>query len=74
MKGGGWGRVSTILKGLKNEDPESIRRHVLGYCQSVLLSGKDDERAGLVMEEMIEPFYNTGYPGLVFACYSIIKG
>ncbi len=73
IKGGGWKRVSGILKGLKNEDSESVRRHVLGYCQSVLLD-EDNERAGLVMEEMIEPFYNTGYPGLIFACYSIIKG
>jgi len=73
LKGGGWKRVAEILKGLKNEDPESIRRHVLGYCQSVLLN-KDEERCGLIMEEMIEPFYNTGFSGLVFACYTIIKG
>jgi len=57
---------------LRNEDPESIRRHILGYCQSVLLNN-DQERAGVIMEEMIEPFYDTGMPGLVFACYSIIK-
>ena len=69
---GGWKNVSTILNGLKNEDAESIRRHVLGYASSVLLK-KDHERAGLVMEEFIEPFYNTGFPGLVFACYSVIK-
>jgi len=73
LKGGGWKRVAVILKGLKNEDPESIRRHILAYCQSVLLNG-DQERAGLIMEEMIEPFYNTGYAGLVFACYSVMKG
>jgi DNA polymerase-3 subunit gamma/tau len=68
----GWKKVSAILKGLKNEDPESIRRHVLGYAQSVLLNG-DNEIAGLVLEEMIEPFYNSGFPGLVYACYSIVK-
>jgi hypothetical protein len=73
IKGGGWKRVAEVLKGLKDEQPESIRRHVLGYCQSILLK-EDKPRAGLVMEEMIEPFYNTGYPGLVFACYSIMKG
>ena len=74
LQGGGWGRVSKILKGLKNEDPESIRRHVLGYCQAVLLSGKDDDRLGLIMEEMIGNFYDSGFNGLVFACYSIVKG
>ena len=73
IQGSGWKRVAEVLTGLKDEQPESIRRHVLGYCQSILLKA-DNERAGLVMEEMIEPFYNTGYPGLVFACYSIVKG
>jgi DNA polymerase-3 subunit gamma/tau len=73
IKGGGWKRVAEVLSGLKEEQPESIRRHILGYCQSILLKG-DNERAGLVMEEMIEPFYNTGFPGLVFACYSVMKG
>jgi DNA polymerase-3 subunit gamma/tau len=73
IDGSGWKRVAEVLRGLKDEQPESIRRHVLGYCQAILLKG-DNPRAGLVMEEMIEPFYNTGYPGLVFACYSIVKG
>ena len=69
----GWKKVANILEGLKNEDPENIRRAILGYCQSILLKGENNQ-AGLVMEYMIEPFYNTGYPGLVFACYSIKCG
>ena len=68
-----WKKVNTILKGLKQEDPEGIRRVVLGYCQSVLLNGENDQ-AGLIMEEFIEPFYNTGFPGLTFACYSVLRG
>jgi hypothetical protein len=28
---------------------------------------------GLIMEEMMTPFFNSGMPGLVWACYSIIK-
>ena len=69
----GWKKVQNILNGLKDEeDSEKIRRHVLGYCQSVLLKD-DNEKAGRVMEEFLEPFYNTGFPGLVYACYSIIK-
>lgn len=69
----GWKKISNILKGLKQEDPEGIRRVVLGYCQSVLLSSENDQ-AALIMEEFIEPFYNTGFPGLTFACYSVLKG
>lgn len=68
-----WKKVSTILKGLKDQDVESIRRHVLGYAQSTILSHEND-KAALILEEFVEPFYNSGFPGLVFACYSIIKG
>lgn len=67
-----WKEVQTILNGLKDQDPESIRRHVLGYCQSVLLKS-DMPLAGLVLENFLEPFYNTGFPGLVYACYSVVK-
>ena len=67
-----WGTVSGILRGIKDQDPESIRRHVLGYAQAVLLKN-DNERAGLVLEEFIEPFYNSGFPQLVYACYSVTK-
>lgn len=69
----GWKTVSAILTGLKTQDPEGIRRQVLGYAQSILLKGENSQ-AALVMEEFIEPFYNSGFPGLTFACYSIVKG
>lgn len=67
-----WKKIANILDGLKGQDPEKIRRHVLGYTQSVLLS-KDDRRLGLILEMFVDPFYNSGFPGLVFACYSVIK-
>ncbi len=69
----GWATVRTILNGLKDQDAESVRRHVLGYCQAVLLKSENDN-AALVMEEFISPFYASGFPQLVFACYSVIKG
>lgn len=69
---GGWKGVASILEGLKGQDPESIRRHVLGYAQSVLLKS-DNPVAGLVLEEFMEPFYNSLFPGLVYACYSVVK-
>ncbi len=67
-----WKEVATILSGLQDQEAESIRRMVLGYCKSTLLKA-DVERAGLVMEEFIHPFYDSGFPQLVFACYSVIK-
>lgn len=70
IKGEKWNKVRVILEGIKDQEPESIRRAVLGYCQAVLLK-EENERAGLIMENFIEPFFNTGFPGLVFACFSI---
>ncbi len=69
----GWKKIAGILKGLKDQDPERIRRGVLGYCQTILLRG-ENHQAGKVMEEMISPFYNSGFPGLVLASYSVVCG
>ncbi len=74
VKRASWKEVARILKGLKDEDPEGVRRAVLGYCQAILLGDRPDMIAASIMEEFIEPFYNTGFPGLTFACYSIIFG
>ncbi len=71
--GAPWKKVSNILKGLREEDPEQVRRAVLGYCQSILLNGENQGAAG-VMEEFIDPFYNSGFPGLTMACYSVLFG
>ncbi len=71
--GAGWRKVRTILEGLRDQEPETIRRQVLGYCSSVLLK-EENYQAAAVMEEFIEPFYNSGWPGLVFACFSIVSG
>lgn len=71
---GSWKKVSSILNGLKNEDPEGIRRAVLGYCQAILLGDRPDSVAAEVIQEFIEPFYHTGFPGLTYACFCVING
>lgn len=68
-----WGKVKEILQGLKQQDPEGIRRVVLGYATSVLLN-KDDQVAGLILESFEEPTYNIGFPGIVLNSYRVIKG
>lgn len=68
-----WKEVRTILQGLKDQEPESVRRHVLGYAQSVLLS-KENNKAAQIIEEFWEPLYDIGFPGLVYMCYSVVKG
>lgn len=72
LDGRSWGDISKILEGLKDQDPEGIRRHILGYSQSVLLK-KANNKAALVIEELWEPLYNIGFPGLVYACFSITQ-
>jgi DNA polymerase-3 subunit gamma/tau len=67
-----WKLVCNILEKLKDQEPESIRRHVLGYCQAVLLKGQNDQAAA-VIECFYESFYYIGFPGLVYACYKIIN-
>jgi len=72
MKNSGWTQIRTILVGLQKQDPESIRRHVLGYASGTLLKS-DNDKAGLILEEFVEPFYNSGFSGLVLACLRVVK-
>lgn len=66
-----WAEVAKILKGLKDQEPEQVRRAVLGYCSSVLLN-KESPQAYLVMERFMKPLYDTGFPGLTLACYEAL--
>lgn len=70
----GWVEVQTILNGLKKEDAETIRRHVLGYCQAVLLgtSNTKHELAAKIIDEFFEPTYDIGFTQIVSACYSVV--
>lgn len=72
LKGEDWSKVKLIVSGLKDQEAETIRRAVLGYCQAVLLNGKND-RAALIIEEFWEPTYDVGFPYITYACYAVIK-
>lgn len=72
MKKQSWNEVKKILQGLKGQDAEGIRRVVIGYASSVLLN-TDNAVAGLILEAFQEPTYNMGFPGIVLACYTVIK-
>lgn len=65
-----WKSVAEVLSKIQQQDPEGIRRVVLGYCKSILIRGFNP-RAALVLNFFIEPFYNSGFPGVVDACASI---
>tara|TARA_Y100000310_G_scaffold114413_1_gene112918 strand:- start:1616 stop:2551 length:936 start_codon:yes stop_codon:yes gene_type:complete len=73
IKRGKWNQVSKILQGMKQKEPEQIRRAVLGYCSSILLK-KDDPLAFVIMDSFSENFYDTGFSGVVMASYMAIEG
>ena len=72
----GWPDVARILRGI-DEDAESLRRMVLGYCQSILLSEKPN--AGIMPRpyQIISIFrydlFNSGKPGLTAACWEVVN-
>lgn len=68
-----WSKISTILKGLQDQDAERIRRCVIGYCQAVLLNGKAEDRCGVILGEFINPFYDSGFPQLTYACFVVFN-
>lgn len=76
IKGSGWKAIAGILKGIKEakEDPERVRRAVLGYCTSILLNGKKDNIAFLIMDCFKQPFFDSPFEQLVLACYEVVEG
>ncbi len=66
-----WSAIAAILKEL-DEEPETLRRLILGYAQSVLLGGgKSAARAWELIEIFRTPLYDVGKPGLVADCYNV---
>lgn len=63
-----WGEICEYLKAIE-EDPEKIRWAILGYMSKVLLSGKRNDKAALILELFNDPFYDSGKNGLILACY-----
>jgi DNA polymerase III gamma/tau subunit len=71
-----WGSVKRILKQL-DEDPEKVRRAVIGYMSAVAINDESPIKAKTaagVFEAFRAPFYDTGKPGLVFACWNAVEG
>lgn len=66
-----WPSVSSILRGIE-EEPETMRRMILGYASAVLVN-KVSERAYLILTVFSDPLYDTGKPGLVKACYEVVR-
>ena len=71
--GAKWKNVSALLKDiLKNEEPEKIRRAVIGYSSSVLLN-EDNPKAALIISCLKDNLYDSGKAGLVLGCYEVFS-
>ena len=73
-KGGTWDKAAQILRNLK-EDPETIRRSLLGWFSSALLNGwarwiTNDNLAGAI-QILEQPTYDSGRPGLIREVYQV---
>lgn len=69
MKKQSWKAVAKVLVLLKGKTPEEdVRRAVLGYAAAIRMKGSDDAQALVLLDIFKDPFYNSGWPGLVWAC------
>jgi DNA polymerase-3 subunit gamma/tau len=69
-----WSEVAKMIKGLE-EDPETIRRMILGYANAVCLSGgRGADRAYQVIVAFGVNYFDTGKAGLTASCWEIVKG
>ncbi len=75
LKKSNWKTVSKELNKLKGQQPETIRRAVLGLLSSSLLNGwglKFDNDPAFVMSWFYDKStYDSGFSGIVFCCYAI---
>lgn len=71
-KNSNWKDMAAILSKIE-DDPESIRYQVLGYCRAILLKG-DNPRARFIMDQFRDNYYDTKVYGLLMSCYDAVKG
>jgi DNA polymerase III subunit gamma/tau len=64
-----WKVIADIISVMEDE-PEKIRRSVLGYFTKVALSG-DSPRAILIIDAFKENYFNSGKAGLVLSAYQL---
>ena len=66
-----WKETGEILQKI-DEEPESVRRIVLGYANAVLQKS-NNSRAALIISNFQFNFYDSGKAGLTLACYNVVN-
>lgn len=71
-----WAQVGKALAELK-DDPEKIRRGILGYATAILIKQSKDtpfrRRLWKICSFFRYDFYVTGRAGLIMACYEVVE-
>lgn len=77
IKSTSWATIAATLKNV-TDDPEKIRRGVLGYATAVLINQPKDSdfrrRLWKICESFRYDFFATGRAGLVMACFECSEG
>lgn len=71
IKGAKWTEVAGLLKTV-DEEPETIRRIILGYFGAVVLSKPSPIKEIQIMECFEQNYFNTGKSGLILSCASAV--
>jgi len=71
LKGKDWKTVSVILKGIE-EEPEGVRRCVLGYMNAVLINS-GMSKAYDIMCQFEKNYYDLGRAGLTMSCFECVN-
>lgn len=73
LKKASWMAITNILKDVKDDDVERLRRGVLGYCNGVMMRGSNEIAAEIIFH-FKTPFFDSGMAGLTLACFAVLKG
>lgn len=75
IKGVSWPEMCKLLKEVDDE-PETIRHLILGYCTTIMLGGnaKMSGRASVILNNFRDNYYDCGKAGLVLSCYETLVG
>lgn len=72
LKRDNWNNVRKILNTMKGNDPETLRRQIIGYSNAVLLNGGED--ASLILGWFLyKTTYDCGFPLITQFCYNIVN-
>ena len=63
-----WPQARKMLQGI-DEEPEKVRRSVLGYMNKVMLGEDHPSLAACIVEELMDNVYDSGQAGLALAVY-----